>query len=543
MHHLVLIFVLLFSIINTGNSQENKIYFSKVGKSASESNALYYRIHVGNNSYKSYYVNGESQYFEGVIVKPSDTDENLNVYSGECTWYYKGGGIKAVRTFNSEGKEDGTSIYYFESGGVEKEISFVNGQEVKGKKIVYNEDGTKFQVFRDDFDDNYNDWDLYHGDNTGGDIDSSKLIIYSYTEAGASRFISIPHESESYILEVAIDRSYLEKPQQKTGILYGFKDWNNYSYFSISNQYLFAGVVFEGIAVKESDGIYCPSINPKGNNIVKIFANGEKLIFSVNGEVQYSSPQYASYGKNYGFAFSGEGMILVDYIEFKELIGAGRATKSADDAKIKSTGSGSIISSQGHVLTNHHVIKGGKKITIEITNGGNVGNYAAKVIGTDEQNDLALLLIDDPNFKEVQPIPFTFMTTGNLDVGTSVFTLGYPLALSGMGKEVKFTDGRISSKSGYKQNINSYQTSIPVQPGNSGGPVFNNNGEIIGIVNARYHEADNASYVIKTMYIVNLIDTYLSDFTVNNTPSQIETLALEEKIKLFSPYVVLVKIE
>ncbi|MBK6522650.1 MAG: trypsin-like peptidase domain-containing protein [Sphingobacteriaceae bacterium] len=85
-----------------------------------------------------------------------------------------------------------------------------------------------------------------------------------------------------------------------------------------------------------------------------------------------------------------------------------------------------------------------------------------------------------------------------------------------MGKEAKFTDGKVSSKTGFNGAINSFQSTIPVQPGNSGGPVFNDKGQMVGVINATYREADNVSYAIKLNYINNLIDL-LAD-TVEHLP-------------------------
>ena len=70
-----------------------------------------------------------------------------------------------------------------------------------------------------------------------------------------------------------------------------------------------------------------------------------------------------------------------------------------------------------------------------------------------------------------------------------------------MGKEAKFTDGKISAKTGYEGAVNSFQSTIPVQPGNSGGPVFNDLGQLVGVINARINNADNVSYAIKLNYI------------------------------------------
>ena len=129
-----------------------------------------------------------------------------------------------------------------------------------------------------------------------------------------------------------------------------------------------------------------------------------------------------------------------------------------------------------------------------------------------------------------------------MDVGGSVFTIGYPHALSGMGKEAKFTDGKISSKTGYNGSINSFQTSIPVQPGNSGGPIFNDNGQLIAVINAKFKDGDNVSYGIKLNYVKNLIELLTEKADIPNNTT-ISTLSLEEKLKVLTNYVVLIKIK
>lgn len=110
-----------------------------------------------------------------------------------------------------------------------------------------------------------------------------------------------------------------------------------------------------------------------------------------------------------------------------------------------------------------------------------------------------------------------------------------------MGCEVKFTDGRISSKTGYQGDISTYQVSVPEQPGNSGGPLFNFDVNIIGIVNAKIMAADNVSYAIKSNYLKNLLDVLPENMVIPNDTS-LSLKSLTEKIKIISNYVVLIKI-
>jgi S1-C subfamily serine protease len=118
--------------------------------------------------------------------------------------------------------------------------------------------------------------------------------------------------------------------------------------------------------------------------------------------------------------------------------------------------------------------------------------------------------------------------------------MGYPMALSLMGEEVKFNDGKISSKTGFQDDVNAYQISVPIQPGNSGGPLFDYDGNIRGVVNAKLTAGDNVGYAIKSGYLNTLTET--SPFNVHLPhESSIASKSLTEKIKIISDYVVLVK--
>ena len=139
-------------------------------------------------------------------------------------------------------------------------------------------------------------------------------------------------------------------------------------------------------------------------------------------------------------------------------------------------------------------------------------------------------------------IKYSFKENGQLDVGATVFTIGFPHALTGMGKDAKFTDGKISSKTGYEGAVNSFQSTIPVQPGNSGGPVFNDSGQLVGVINATMNNTDNVSYTIKLNYIKNLIEL-LQDKVDLPSDNSISKSSLEEKIKVLTNFVVLIKVK
>ena len=206
----------------------------------------------------------------------------------------------------------------------------------------------------------------------------------------------------------------------------------------------------------------------------------------------------------------------------------------------KSSGSGIILTTNGVIITNYHVVENAQKIDVFVSRNNGTKKYKAKVLISDKQNDLTLLKIDDDTFTNLPALPYA-VKTPILDVGTSVFALGYPMS-STLGEELKVTDGIISSKTGYQGDIVTYQISAPIQPGNSGGPLFDKQGYLVGITNAGVPDAQNVGYAIKASYLRNLVDVSPVPFVLpsNNT---ISGLSFTEKIKKISPYVVLIKVK
>lgn len=191
----------------------------------------------------------------------------------------------------------------------------------------------------------------------------------------------------------------------------------------------------------------------------------------------------------------------------------------------------------GYVVTNYHVIEEAKSITIKGVKGDFNTDLAADVVATDKYNDLALLKITDNRFNGFGTIPYKIKTNTS-EVGENVFVLGYPLT-STMGDEIKLTTGVISSKTGFQGDVSLYQISAPVQPGNSGGPLFDNNGNLIGIINAKHGGAENVSYAIKTSYLRNLIESYTSS-TILPSNNTLSGLPLTEKVKKAKNFVFMI---
>ena len=164
---------------------------------------------------------------------------------------------------------------------------------------------------------------------------------------------------------------------------------------------------------------------------------------------------------------SQESVVLLSISPFED---------STIDTSQNAVCSGVIIDKIGHVLTNYHCIHNQKSIFLYYYDKEDWGEYKVEVVGKDPLADLALLKIID-NDKELKPLRFA-KNTEKLEVGTEVFALGHPMSMAW-----SVTKGIISSNERYARHpyIHALQTDAAINKGNSGGPLMNMQGEIVGI--------------------------------------------------------------
>jgi S1-C subfamily serine protease len=185
----------------------------------------------------------------------------------------------------------------------------------------------------------------------------------------------------------------------------------------------------------------------------------------------------------------------------------------------------------GYVVTNHHIIEGHNKITLICPDGKKI---PATIFVDDKINDIVLLKVANP--RELPPaLPISLVKPG---IGAKVFTIGYPHP-DILGNKPKLTDGLISSVTGFQDDPRTYQITVPLQAGNSGGPLINLNGEVIGIVAAKLDAVavfkwsgdlpQNVNYAIKVNYLKALLESVSGESTqiteLPRNPNSVEELA------------------
>lgn len=202
-------------------------------------------------------------------------------------------------------------------------------------------------------------------------------------------------------------------------------------------------------------------------------------------------------------------------------------------------GTGFIISSEGHIATNFHVIDGFEGYRFKVNN----SIYDAKLLIKDPSNDLAILKIDNFEYHEVQKA--VLLTNSSPRLGEVVFAMGYPLT-EVMGENIKVTDGIISSLSGVEDNATQIQVSIPLQPGNSGSPVFNQNGHLVGIVTSGLNRlvSENVSYATKIIYLMPLLNINESIFIDSElNADNVDKIGRVELIEKLREYIGIIQVK
>lgn len=198
-------------------------------------------------------------------------------------------------------------------------------------------------------------------------------------------------------------------------------------------------------------------------------------------------------------------------------------------------GTGFSISANGYVVTNYHVIQGADSVYIQSIDGH---SFKVKQIYIDPACDLAVLQIIDPSFKPFVSLPYTFKKSVS-DLGDDVFTIGFPEDKSVYGK------GYLSSRTGYAGDTLAYQVSIPVNPGNSGGPLLDSYGNVIGIISGKQTQLEGVAFAIKSKFILKSLAAISQDSLENKLVlSKKNTLAgldRKDQIKKMQKYIFMVK--
>ena len=178
-----------------------------------------------------------------------------------------------------------------------------------------------------------------------------------------------------------------------------------------------------------------------------------------------------------------------------------------------SAGSGFILTQDGYIVTNNHVVSGANTVKVTLYNGD---TYDAAIIGTDKDYDIAVIKVEAQNLQ-----PVTLGSSDSLNVGDRVLAVGNPLGelTFSMSGGMVSSVNRAINVSGTPFNM--IQTDASINPGNSGGPLFNSYGEVVGIVSAKYSSysseaVEGLGFAIPINDVISMIEDIMTNGYVTN---------------------------
>ncbi len=559
--------------------QQVREYFDENWNRCNPQQAAYYRLitysapNKPKGVVKDYYISGELQSEQYPIYIDYD-DEKKTFLEGSQTFYHKNGKVSGKCYFYNN-QHNGPMTTYYADGSIESEAYFVkgvlngdfiqyypngeyaaiakyeNGSLHNNKFLNITEDQKVFLVYIEDFDRNREAWEFQGQSGIVQVNDPESISIQANPERTVSGGIYTGFAPMSDNLISVL--TYQRNPGQGiVSFLFGFKDWDNYCAFSIlGDQYTFT-YKKNGVFVQNDNWKHSSVINPDINTL-SVVNNGDKITMCVNDEplVQTGRIYYDGSlcgislynGSNNPIVIDAAQLTVQEATDPRDIPQEYLPSGNRDPNAWKGNGSGFFLNTQGYIATNYHVIEGATAIQAIFTRNGKTESYPANIVVTDPQNDLAIIKIDDNSFNSNKTIPYGIMSRTK-DTGSEVFAMGYPMA-DIMGSEVKFTDGKISSKSGIGGDVRVYQISVPIQPGNSGGPLFDMCGNVVGItssgLNRDYFKSENVNYAIKASYLKNLMDLCPEAIVLDEkVESSASSISLTDRIKLYEDFVVLI---
>jgi len=212
----------------------------------------------------------------------------------------------------------------------------------------------------------------------------------------------------------------------------------------------------------------------------------------------------------------------------------GKAEKFANTERFR--GTGFAITSNGLIVTNYHVINGADSVYVQ---NGAGKSFKAKVLYTEPANDIAILKIVDTSFRNLGAVPYTFKKAES-DLAESVYTYGYPQDAP------HFEEGKVTSAVGLNGDSLDYQISIPINAGDSGSPLIDSKGNVVGIVQAKQTQLEGVHLAVKTSYLLDAIHNIPSDSLTKkislNTKNTLAGLSRVQQVKKLNNYVFIVKV-
>jgi len=206
----------------------------------------------------------------------------------------------------------------------------------------------------------------------------------------------------------------------------------------------------------------------------------------------------------------------------------------------KFRGTGFAITSNGYIVTDYHVVQNADSVYVQNADGK---SFRTRIVYVEPETDIAILQIADTSFTNLGTLPYS-IKKGDSDIGENVYTLGYPR------DAMVFGIGYVTAATGFtndkSNDTTTYQVSIDVNRGNSGSPLIDSKGNLIGIINAKETNVQGANFAVKSSYLLKAIQDIPADSLKKplNIFSKNELAGLNkvQQVKILQNFVFMVKV-
>ncbi|MBS1643460.1 MAG: trypsin-like peptidase domain-containing protein [Bacteroidetes bacterium] len=203
--------------------------------------------------------------------------------------------------------------------------------------------------------------------------------------------------------------------------------------------------------------------------------------------------------------------------------------------QINYSATGFALSNDGYLVTNYHVVEGAETLHIRTRAGK---SYPASVVAYEPLNDIALLKVDDKNFcfSKHSEVPYA-LRPNKAALGAAIYTLGFPQ------DEIVYNEGYIAAKNGYQGDSNQYRLEVPAGPGQSGAPVFDTDGDILGVIRSKDAQTESTTYAISSKTLLRL----LKDLPKDKRPripnvSRLDGMSRQQQVDRLQDFTCLVQV-
>jgi hypothetical protein len=385
--------------------------------------------------------------------------------------------------FDSKGLLHGIKKEFASNGTLIKKTIYENGKVKDKKYIEFDENGTQINVFEEDFIDNLMNWPLEINENRSSKIKIGGLALVNKMKDNFAIVIKSEIDSANYSIETTINSKYLSQ-ECKSGIVFGFKDWNNYNYFYVSKFRFHVGFVENGVTTKNIENYFSYNLKGMDLNKLKILCLNDSLYYYINNELQNYCSNVNLKGNQIGFLVTNgssyfDNLLIKQYPKdkfHKNLTSKTFINIGEQKVVFAQIFSGLLLGENGYILTSMKKRDQINGFFVELNVNDTIKRYEVDFFSNSPIFDFSILKIRDTIKKNSFKPNYYYMKS----LVTEKNFVSYNFEIDSITNSYKLNKltGNLKSICSHNHSFNGMKNRHCCE----GSPIFNSNGYILGII-------------------------------------------------------------